>query len=74
MLGALLAKMHRTKVVQAQLANTGSKFALYQGLLAHELDTWHSADTISELQLVSSVMAHLMKEQVAAAGKGIASL
>ena len=74
MLDALLAKEHRTMAVQAQLANTGSILVLYQRLLARELDVRHSADLVSELQLVSSVMAQLMKEQTAAAGKGIASL
>ncbi len=74
MLDALLAKVHRTVAVQAQLANTWSIIALYQQLLTRELDVRHSADLVSELQLVSLVMAQLMKEQAAAAGKGIASL
>ncbi|OON93431.1 MAG: hypothetical protein ATN33_05770 [Epulopiscium sp. Nele67-Bin001] len=74
MLDALLAIVHRTVAVQAQLANTWSIIALYQQLLTCELDVRHSADLVSELQLVSSVMAQLMKEQAAAAGKGIASL
>lgn len=74
MLDAMLAKVHRAMAVQAQLANTASILALYHRLLTRKLDMGDGEGLTSELQLVSSTMARLMKEQAAAAGKGLASL
>lgn len=75
MVDALLAKVHRTISVQAQLANTMSILTLYNRHLTRELEVGRVSEQLAaELQLVSSVMAQLMKEQVSVAGRSIASL
>lgn len=73
-LGKATCPSKHAGMLDAMLANTASILALYHRLLTRKLDMGDGAGLTSELQLVSSTMARLMKEQAAAAGKGLASL
>ncbi len=74
MMDALLAKMHGAMAVQTQLTNTGAILALYQHHLVHQLKEECSAELITELHKISSLLSKLMKEQSEAAGKAMSGL
>ncbi len=70
MMDALLAKMHGAMAVQTQLTNTGAILALYQRHLVHQLKEECSAELITELHKISSLLSKLMKEQAKERQKG----
>ena len=68
---SLLAKLHKAVAVQTWLANTGAILALYLRDLSHQVQVDTSVG--EELQMASSCLSSVVKEQAEAAGSALAS-
>ena len=68
---SLLAKLHKAVAVQTWMANTGAILALYLRDLSHQVQADTSVD--EELQMATSCLSSVVKEQAEAAGSALAS-
>ena len=68
---SLLAKLHKAIAVQTRLANTGAILSLYLRDLSRRVQ--HDTGVGEELQMASSCLSSVMKEQAEAAGRALAS-
>ena len=71
LMDSLLTKLHKAMVVQTRLANTGAILSLYLRDLSHQVQVDNSVD--EELQMASSCLSSVVKEQAQAAGSALAS-
>lgn len=70
----LLAKLHRAMAVQTRLANTGAIMSLYLRHLSRQVqENLGFSNIVDELQVASSCLSSVMKEQAEAAGSALAS-
>ena len=68
---SLLARLHRAMAVQTRLANTGAILSLYLRDLSRQVQVDTSVG--EELQMASSCLSSVMKEQAEVAGRALAS-
>lgn len=67
----LLARLHRAMSVQTRLANTGAILSLYLRDLSRQVQV--DSSFCEELQMASSCLSSVMREQAEAAGNALAS-